>query len=356
MVDRLITIPLLAVQTLCAGEPSAAMPAAGEFVAGPENSLATDVIRACLNRSWGRYSPILLYGSPGSGKTHLAQGLADWWQRHFPTAAVAYLSAGEFAQAFGAAVGADRLPRWRRRMHELDLLVLDDINQLAGKASAQQELRQLLDVLAERDALVVITNRTLPTALRSLASGLRGRLSSGLAVPLALPERETRRTLWERFAASRSWTISDKALLSLADGLNLSIPALVAAMADFERSAATQRRPIDLAAARRFVNQRNNSHMPELGEIAGQAASYFGLKLSDLKSPLRRQPIVAARSMSMYLARQLTKSSLEQIGAYFGGRDHSTVLHGCRRTEELLRRDRATRQAVAELKRRLVAT
>jgi chromosomal replication initiator protein len=104
------------------------------------------------------------------------------------------------------------------------------------------------------------------------------------------------------------------------------------------------------------VAARVVAKLPSLRDIACLTAKYFGLKLSDLKSPLRRQPLVTARGVAMYLARQLTDKSLEQIGAFFGGRDHTTVINGCRRTEEMLNRDRSTRQAIAELKKLLVGS
>jgi chromosomal replication initiator protein len=353
VVDRIVTIPLLAQECGFWSELSASSGPAGAFVAGPENALATTVIRSCLDRDWGRYSPIVLVGPSGSGKSHLARGLADWWQKHFPVARVACLAATEFSHTFGAAMRGDRLSRWRRQMRELDLLVLEDIGQLNGKGPAQQELRHVLDALSERGALVVVTNRALPASLRLLLPGLRSRLSAGLAVPLSLPARDTRRILLRRFAADRGLQLAERATLSLADGLNVSVPALLAALSELAKAASTEGRPIDADRAREFLDQRNRAQAHTLREIAGLTAKQFGLKLSDLKSPLRRQPLVAARSMAMYLARHLTNDSLEQIGKFFGGRDHTTVLHGCRRTEELLERDLATRHALAELKKSL---
>jgi chromosomal replication initiator protein len=111
---------------------------------------------------------------------------------------------------------------------------------------------------------------------------------------------------------------------------------------------------VDAHRVRQFVAEHDSEKMPSLRDIAYLTARYFGLKLSDLKSPLRRQPLVTARGVAMHLARQLTKLSLQQIGAFFGGRDHTTVLHGCRRTDKLLKRDRGTRQAILDLKKMLI--
>ncbi len=131
------------------------------------------------------------------------------------------------------------------------------------------------------------------------------------------------------------------------------MPALVSALLELELETRMSGTAIDQQRVRQFVAERRSANMPSLRDIACLTARYFGLTLAQLKSPLRRQPLVAARGVAMVLSRDLTNKSLEQIGAFFGGRDHTTVLHGCRRTEKLFRRDRGTRQAIVELKRLL---
>ncbi len=356
MVNGVYTIPLLGQNPGSSSGLNAFARPSAEFIAGSENSLADVAIRACFEQSWADYSPLVLYGPHGSGKSHLARGLAAWWLAHLPTPGVACLAGSEFAQAYSSAVRDDRLELWRREIRGTSLLVIDDLGQLSGRDGAQRELRQSLDVLAEREVLVVVTARTLPAHSRVLLPSLRSRLSAGLAVPLALPGRTTRRFILERLAAARGISLPERAVCSLADGLNVSVPALIGAVKELELVARTNGRAIDAAGVRQFMAERAGTGMPQLRDIACLTAKYFALTLADLKSPLRRQPLVAARSMAMYLARQMTRKSLEQIGAFFGGRDHTTVLHGCRRTENLLRRDRATRQAVADLKRMLTAS
>jgi chromosomal replication initiator protein len=184
---------------------------------------------------------------------------------------------------------------------------------------------------------------------------LRSRLSAGLAVPLALPGRAARRAILERTLADRGLTLAKGALRTLAEGLPLPAAELVAAALELELSAHVAGRPIEPAQVKRFLREREQARTPSLAEIARLTAKCFGLKLADLKSPQRRQPLVAARGVAMHLARQLTDRSLGQIGAYFGGRDHTTVLHGQRRTEKMMKSDPATRHAVSELRKTLVA-
>ncbi|MBI3837639.1 MAG: ATP-binding protein [Planctomycetia bacterium] len=334
-------------------EPSDGVHSLSEFVAGPENSLAAKALLSCLDRTATQFNPLILYGPHGSGKSHLAHGLASWWRQHFPASRVDCLAASEFAQAYAAALENQQLETWRRQIRGLALLIIEDLGQLAGKRGAQQELLHTLDVLAQHDALVVVTARTLPTHSAGLLAALRSRLSAGLAVPLALPGPGARRAILERLAAARRISLPKRALHSLAHGLHLSVPALISSLLELELAAQVDGEGVDQHRVRQFVAEQASAKMPSLREIACLTAKYFGLKLSDLKSPLRRQQLVAARGVAMYLARQLTDTSLHQVGVFFGGRDHTTVLHGCRRTEKLLKRDQGTRQAILDLKKML---
>jgi chromosomal replication initiator protein len=184
-----------------------------------------------------------------------------------------------------------------------------------------------------------------------LIPALRSRLSAGLAVPLAYPARAARRVILERLAAARGVSLPPRVLDGLAGQLQGSVPALVSAILELELSARVEGQSVDPERVRQYVAGRSTGVEPTLRQIACATAKYFGLKLSDLKGPRRCRSLVAGRGVAMLLARLFTKSSLEQIGTFFGGRDHTTVLHACRRTEKLLRRDRATRLAVADLKK-----
>ncbi len=356
MLNGILTIPLGGRSSgTSAGAESLAHPLA-EYVAGAENRLADRALRAFMDREPACYSPLVLYGPHGAGKSHLAHGLVNWWTQRYPHERVDCLPAAEFAREHAAAVAQHRLEEWRQQKRELALLVLEDLGQLAGKRPAQHELHHLLDELADREALVLVTARSLPGQSAALLPALRSRLSGGLVVRLSLPGPATRRAILERLASARGMTLSKRAIHGLADSLAVNVPTLVSALLELELAAGTTGQPVSSRRVREFLTQRDSSQRPNLRQIAVLTAKHFGLSLADLKSPQRRQPLVAGRGVAMYLARQLTDKSFEQIGAFFGGRDHTTVLHGCRRTESLLARDRALRQAVAEVRRRLHAS
>jgi chromosomal replication initiator protein len=269
-------------------------------------------------------------------------------------------SGAEFARDFAhsvdrsQALDRQQLSDWQVRIRSAGLLVLEDLGQLAGKPAAQQELIHALDELAARDALVIVTARSLAQQITTLHPALRSRLAGGLSVPLALPGSAARRTILEQLARARGLSLPKSLLQSLSGGPTVPVSALHGAIAQLELAA--HGGLVDHDDLRRLAAEHPSAAAPPtLREIAGAAAKYFELKLSDLKSPSRRQAVVAARGVAIYLARLLTHSSLDEIGKYFGGRDHTTVLHGHRRTEKLMRRDPATRHAVSELKKTLVA-
>ena len=355
MVNGVLTIPLAGTSFGLSQAAGARAIRLSQFVAGPENALAATALAPFLDRTPSCYSPLVLCGPPGSGKSHLACGLADWWRHHFPEVSVAYISGAEFAREYADALAKSRLEAWRDEVRGAGLFILDDLGELGDKRPAQQELLHALDALADRGALVVVTARTLPAQWPVLLTALRGRLSAGLAVSLAFPARDARRVLLERLAAGRGVSLPPNALDGLAAGLEGNVPTLISAILELELAACAQGQPVDRQRVRQFVTNRSRAGSPTLRQIAGLTAKYFGLKVSDLKSPSRRRALVTSRGVAMYLTRQLTTSSLGQIGTFFGGRDHTTVLYGCRRTETLLRRDRAVRQAITELKNLLVS-
>lgn len=354
MVNGVVTLPLAGPQPNALRRSSAPEfdgAVAAEFVIGPENRLVAAAADAFFQGRSQHYSPLVIYGPSGSGKSHLAQGLARWWRTAMPGASVLVTCGSELARDLAAAHERQQLGEWRAALRSHDLLVVEDLGQLAGKGSAQQELLHVLDDLAGSEAMVVFTARSLPQQIVALLAGLRSRLSAGLSVPLALPGPDARRTILERLALARGLTLPKGILQSLSGGPSVPVPALRGAILQLEL--AQRSGELDADELRRLLAERPQSRGISLRDITVATARHFGLKMADLKSPSRRQAVVAARGIAIYLARLLTPHSLEQIGTYFGGRDHTTVLHGQRRTEKLMKRDPATRHAVAEVRKTL---
>jgi chromosomal replication initiator protein len=350
VVNSVVAIPL-AGSLPGSSRLGASAAARARFVAGPENRLALAALDDVLGGRPTSYSPLVFYGPASSGKSHLAAGLAAAWRERHGAELVAQFTGREFVDGWAAACRLRRVDAWRREIRAASLFVLDDLAPLAMRKGPQHELCQTLDALEESGALAVVTCRALPGQLPGLAPALVGRLSAGLATPLALPGAAARRMIVEALAAARRLPITREAAHLFADGIAASVDALAKALVELE--AASAGREIDVAAAQAFLSQSGGADRPTLRSIALQTAKYFRLTLAELKSPARRQALVLARGVAFVLMREMTDKSLEQIGAYFGGRDHTTVLHACRRTEKLAKRDATIQQVVADLRRRL---
>ncbi len=357
MVDTVVEIPLSG-QSLTFGPRGDLGTAEGLppslFLAGPENQLAGVAVHSLLGGDCLLSSPVVFSGPPGSGKTHLATGLVGIWrQRSGPRSAV-YVPAVDFAHEWTDAIEAQATEEFHRRYRYCGLLVIDDIDVLASKQAVQQELLHTIDATESNGGRMVLTCTTFPAQVAGLLPALESRMVGGLVVPLALPGPDTRLAAVIRFARTRGIDLPREAAILLAEGLPGPLAGLWAAVLHLEMSARVGTGAISEGAVRNYLAEHCKPE-PSLRDIAAATARQFSLRLADLRSPSRRHLVVVARDVAMYLARNLTDRSFEQIGRYFNGRDHSTVSHGCWKTAELLKSDASVRRAVDQLRRQLHA-
>lgn len=328
----------------------AALP--GDLILGPEQrSLVAsleDTYAALLRGKGPAYNPIVIHGPCGVGKTQLLRAICDSLRPSLGKAQVQYLAASEYAQELAEAIDADDVPAWRDRHRAAQLFVLDDFEHLAGKELAQDELARTIDYLvAEARQVIVIAHQSLGRA-KNFQPNLLARLAAGLAVPMALPQQSAREGILRASAAMKGARVSESAYRLLAASLAEPPTALCGAITYLYTAGAGAE--IDADAVRAYLAERGNGNQLSVRDIAAATAKHFALSLSDLRGASRRKTIVAARGVAMWLARQITGGSLEQIGEQFGGRDHTTVLHACRRTEGLAINDCETRRAVDEIR------
>jgi chromosomal replication initiator protein len=356
MADGILTIPIPGQPCLGESPPqtdSRGLATFSEFFAGSENRLVEPAVHGVLGCQPTPYNPLVLYGPSGTGKSHLARGLYSTWKVQFPTTRVVYATTVDFARQLADAIESQAVDDFRATYRCADLAVFEDIGEIAAKAAAQDELVQTLDALLDHGGQVIVTSRVAPCELASLLPSLRSRLSMGLTVPLSPPGPDARLAILQQWTRLREVDLADSILQILAAGLAGTVPELLGAMLQMETPARADGRTLDLRTVRRFLSERDLSRQPEIRDIAATTARYFSLKLSDLRGSSRRRPVVIARDVAMFLCRQLTKESLNGVGRYFGGRDHTTVMHACRKTESLQETDPEIRQAIERIKEKI---
>jgi chromosomal replication initiator protein len=332
--------------------------ALGQFTAGPENPLIATAVEAVLGQTTANFNPVVLCGPSGCGKSHLALGILAAWKTRRPREALLSIAAADFAREFHEATETKTVSEFRTPFQDLSLLVVEDLHNLVKKPAAQQELLLTIDTLLANGSQVILTSHMGPDDLSGFPPRLKARLVGGLVLSLARPGVEARSVIIGRLAKLRRMRLSEDAVTCLAEGLAAPVPIILGALMRLEasRGFSDGQAEIDAAYVREYLSQHHPGRKPSVHEIALVTAEHYSLKLSELRSASRRRTIATPRSVAMYLARTLTGSSLQQIGRYFGGRDHTTVSYGCRRTEGRLQTEPAVRQAVQHLRELLTAT
>ncbi len=342
---------VFAISLTAVRDSAAAAGGDSQFIAGPENRLAASAIDWLLHPGQHGYSPLVLHGPSGTGKSHLAQAVA----RSHNNATCAH--AADFARELADAIDTSTVVRWRSKYRSAEMLVFEDLTQIANRPAAQTELLHTLDELAALQVPVVITSRLAPAEIAQFSPALRSRLAAGLEVPLSPPGPAALKSIVLRLAADRGIRLSAGAVQLLTTGLYATVPELRGILLELETAVpqpAGKGLVISTQRVRRFLAAHRARLRPNLQKIASCVARYFGLKRSQLCGASRRQQVALARSVAIYIGRQLTGKSLQALGKYFGDRDHTTILHSYRTLEAQLACDRQLRSTVMHLRKLLM--
>ncbi len=329
----------------------AAAPTGIRWIAGEENLLARRAAESIRQEPLA-YNPIVVFGPAGIGKTCYLQMLAKL--SGIEGNELLFTSGADFARTFGRAHHQDSLPSFRTRLRRLRLLVIDELEGIAGKTPSQRELVATLDALTRRGALVLAALRQPITETNDLIPSLASRLSQGLSFPLLGPRRTTAQALVQYFAEQHGLALGEKWITRIAGqqtagALPITPYQLRETIAAIARLAADSHREVDETLLERALQMQASAVRPKPTEIVSATARYYHLPVADLRGPSRRADLVRARSLAMYLIRNLSGASLQATGRVLGNRDHTTVLHALRKIESLSDTDPLMKKALADL-------
>ena len=326
------------------------------FVVGPSNQLAHAASRAVAELPASKYNPMFVYGGVGLGKTHLVHAIGHRLREKHPQWRIFYLKTETFMNEYINCIRNGKIDEFRRKYRErCDVLLMDDIQFLAGKDRTQEEFFHTFNSLFEGHKQMVFTADKYPHEIPDLEDRLRSRFQNGLIADIQPPELETRIAILKKKAELDEIQLPDDVAVYLATNIKSNVRELEGLLLRVAAFSGLQEQPITIEFAKEtlknFLTQA--SHSLTVETVQKEVANYFNVKLADLKSPKRHQAIARPRQIAMYLARKLCKASFPELGQKFGGKDHTTVLSACRKIDQLVQSDAKTRHTVEELERHL---
>jgi chromosomal replication initiator protein len=326
------------------------------FVVGNNNQMAHAASLAVAQAPAQAYNPLFLYGDTGLGKTHLMHAVGHTILRNNPDARVAYLSTEKFTNEFIQALQENALTRFRQRYRHVDVLLIDDVQFLAEKERIQEEFFHTFNDLFESGKQIVLTSDRRAAEIAKLESRLVSRFEWGLPADIQAPDFETRLAILRTKAAALRFDPPPPVLSFIAQHISKNIRRLEGALIKVASYSALTGRTIDLATTEELLKDalmEQAQHQLTIETIQKRVTEHYQLRIGDMTSKRRPNNIAIPRQIAMYLARTLTKHSLQEIGDAFGGRDHGTVIHACKAVENMMDQDASVRGSLEFLKTQL---
>jgi chromosomal replication initiator protein len=330
-----------------------------QFVIGDGNRLAHAASLAVAEMPGHAYNPLFVYGPPGNGKTHLLHSIGNYVQAYGGGLTVRYATIESFTTEFvGAVRGGGSIDAFKARFRDVDVLLIDDVQFLASRARTEDEFFHTFNALYDTGSQLVLTSDRLPCDIEAVQDRLRERFEAGLVTDIRPPDLATRLTILRKRAAHDRVHLTDPAALELiAERITDNIRVLEGALIRVVAFASLTGRPLDAELAREVLDglYRHEQRPPRrsVEDIQRATCEAFGISPAELISSARARRLTWPRQVAMYLARELTDQTLPAIGRAFGGRDHTTVMHACKRTAERIAADPEAYRAVRDLTERL---
>lgn len=325
------------------------------FIEGKSNQLARAAASQVAEHAGCTYNPLFIYGGVGLGKTHLMQAIGNAFLTRKTDARVIYIHSERFVGDMVKALQHNAIEEFKRYYRGVDMLLIDDIQFFAGKERSQEEFFHTFNSLMERRQQIIMTCDRYPKEIEGLEERLKSRFGWGLTVPIEPPELETRVAILKSKARLTHHTLPDEVAFFIAKRVRSNVRELEGALRRVIANARFTGKAITLDFAKEALRDLINSQdkFITIDNIQKVVAEYYKIRISDLVSQRRSRSIARPRQMAMTLSKDLTKHSLPEIGAAFGGRDHTTVLHACKKIASLRQEDRAVGEDYSNLLRTL---
>ncbi len=326
------------------------------FVIGSGNRFAHAASLAVAEAPAKAYNPLFIYGGVGLGKTHLMHAIGHYVLEHNPNAKVVYLSSEKFTNEFINSIRDNKAIEFRNKYRKVDVLLIDDIQFLAGKESTQEEFFHTFNALHEESKQIVISSDRPPKEIPTLEDRLRSRFEWGLITDITPPDLETRIAILRKKAKAEGLDISNEVMIYIANQIDTNIRELEGALIRVVAYSSLINKDInaDLAAeALKDIIPGTKTKVITIQEIQRIVGEFYHVKLEDFKAKKRTKSVAFPRQIAMYLSREMTDSSLPKIGEEFGGRDHTTVIHAHEKISKLLQSDAEFQRRIQEIEEKL---
>lgn len=323
-----------------------------EFVAGSSNQFAYAAAMAVASNPATTYNPLFIYGGVGLGKTHLVNAIGNAIMKKNPGMRVCYYTSEKFMNELINSLRYAKMDEFRNKFRSMDVLLIDDVQFIAGKERTQEEFFHTFNALYESHKQIVVTSDKFPKEIPGLEERLRSRFEWGLIADIQPPDVETKQAILKMKAEHNGIELPEEVTQFLATSVSSNVRELEGFLIRIGAYASLTSTPVSLSMAREILKdilvEKNREITVE--EIQKIVANHFNIKVADLKSPKRLKALVLPRQIAMYLARQLTACSYPEIGERFGGKDHSTIIHAIKKIEKQLDQDFQLRSIINGIK------
>ena len=325
------------------------------FVIGASNQFAHAACVAVSNQPGDNYNPLFIYGGVGLGKTHLVNAIGHHATAQRPDLKVVYLSSESFMNELIASLRRDKMDEFKRKFRNVDILILDDVQFIAGKERTQEEFFHTFNSLYESHKQIVITSDKFPKEIPGIEDRLRNRFEWGLIADIQPPDMETRVAILQKKAEVEAVQLPHDVAIFLASNIDSNVRELEGSLTRLGAFSSLTKATITIDLAKDVLRNTLNGSKREITveNIQKTICDYFNIKIADLKAKRRTQNIAGPRQVAMYLCRKYTETSFPVIGDKFGGRDHSTVIHASKTIERKIKEDPHMQTTIEKIERTL---